>query len=234
MDKYNFVLDKDEQTSISQYFTKVFGLMSFGLVCTALIAYSFASSELTQKMFEFGGMVPFYVLMGFELLLVWYLSKNVLTLSKTISAALFVFYALLNGVTLSVIFYVYSMGSIASTFFITSATFGLMSLYGYITKTDLTKLGSFLMMGVMGIVVASVVNIFLGSDTLQWIISFIGVFIFIGLTAYDTQKIKNNYYAAQDDNELKDKLAITGALSLYLDFINLFLFLLRFIGGSRD
>ena len=147
------------------------------------------------------------------------------------ATALFYAYAILNGVTLSPIFFVYTSSSIALTFFVTSGVFLAMSIYGYTTKRDLTKLGSFLIMALIGLIICSIVNIFWANSTMDWIISFAGVIIFIGLTAWDTQKIKE---MAQETDEMNaGKLATIGALSLYLDFINLFLYLLRFL-GSRD
>jgi len=138
----------------------------------------------------------------------------------------------LMGISLSSIFLMYTGGSIARVFFITSGTFGAMSIYGYTTKRDLTKLGSFLMMGLFGIIIASVVNMFMGSERMEFIISILGVLIFVGLTAYDTQKIKN-MYASSDTGELMGKKAVMGALTLYLDFINLFIMLLRLFGQRR-
>ena len=141
-------------------------------------------------------------------------------------------FAALMGPSLSWILLVYTGVSVARVFFITSATFGAMSIYGYTTKRDLTKLGSFLMMGLIGIIIASLVNIFLKSGMMYFIISILGVLIFVGLTAYDTQKIKN-MYAASDSGELMGKKAVMGALTLYLDFINLFIMLLRLFGQRR-
>ena len=154
-------------------------------------------------------------------------------LSNGAMIGLFVLFAALMGASLSSIFLVYSLGSITSTFFITAGTFGAMSAYGYFTKTDLTKFRSFLFMALIGLIIASVVNIFLKSATMMWIVSFVGVLIFVGLTAYDTQQVKH-LAAANLDPALTDKLATIGALNLYLDFINLFLYLLRFLGASRD
>src|SRR5699024_866311 len=143
-------------------------------------------------------------------------------------------YSLLNGATLSVIFLAYTAASISTTFFITAGTFIVMSAFGYFTKADLTQFGKIFMMLLIGIIIASVVNFFLKNETLYWIVSYVGVAIFVGLIAYDTQKIKRFFLEAEGDEEMIKKISIMGALTLYLDVINLFLFLLRFFGGRRD
>ena len=147
------------------------------------------------------------------------------------ATALFFLFAIVNGLSLAPIFLIYTTTSIASTFFITAATFGAMSLYGYFTNTDLSKFGSILVMALIGLIICAVVNIFVASSTLEWIISGAGVLIFVGLTAWDTQKIKNMALSMPDASD--GRLATIGALSLYLDFINLFLYLLRFLGDRR-
>jgi FtsH-binding integral membrane protein len=177
--------------------------------------------------------VIFWGLLIMELVLVWGLSAAINKLPAVLATLIFLFYAALNGVTFSVIFLVYQLGSIAYTFFITAAMFGAMSVFGYVTKIDLTKVGGFLMMGLVGLIIASVVNIFVASSTLDWLISYIGVFIFVGLTAYDTQKIKNMSMNVESASEEGNKASIMGALALYLDFINLFLLLLRIMGRRR-
>ena len=153
-------------------------------------------------------------------------------MSTTTANVMFLLYAILNGATLSSIFFAYQLGSIAFTFFITAGVFLAMSIYGFVTKKDLNTFGSYCVMGLFGIIIASVVNLFVHSSTLEWIVSFIGVGIFMGLTAWDTQKIKESAYAVEPSGV--GKLAVIGALSLYLDFINMFLYLLRFFGNSRD
>jgi FtsH-binding integral membrane protein len=153
-------------------------------------------------------------------------------MSASKAQSIFWVFAALMGASLASIFIVYTQMSIARVFFITSGTFGAMSIYGYTTKRDLTKLGSFLMMGLFGIIIASVVNMFLNSSMMHFVISILGVLIFVGLTAYDTQKIKNMYLAS-DSGELMGKKAVMGALTLYLDFINLFIMLLRLFGQRR-
>ena len=155
-------------------------------------------------------------------------------LSATAATLLFVLYSIVNGATLSVIFLAYTMTSIASVFFITAGTFAVMAFIGYTTKTDLTSFGKMLMMGLIGIILATVVNIFIGSSMLNMMVSYVGVVVFVGLTAYDSQKIKNLLYQVDNMSEEAQKLALLGSLTLYLDFINLFLMLLRIFGGNRD
>ncbi len=160
-----------------------------------------------------------------------YLSARIDKMTGTTASLLFYAYAILNGLTLSLIFYAYSLPSIAQTFFITAGTFGAMSVYGYFTKSDLSKIGSILIMALFGLIICIVVNLFMNSQTLDWIISGAGVLIFIGLTAWDTQKIKR--MIELNPGATDGRLATIGALSLYLDFVNLFLYLLRFL-GNRD
>ncbi len=177
----------------------------------------------------------FWGLMLAELGMVFYFSARVMQMSLTTAGLVFAAYSILNGVTLSFIFMAYTMQSIATTFFVTAGTFGAMTLVGYTVKKDLSTLGRILFMALIGIIIATVVNIFVGSSALQFGISILGVLIFTGLTAYDTQKIKwmiQNYGDRQDETAMK--LALIGSLTLYLDFINLFLYLLRFLGSSRD
>jgi uncharacterized protein len=208
---------------------QVYAWMGLGLAITAVMALVTVSSPELFKAIV-GNRPVFYGLMIGELALVFILSGALDRLSATVATLLFLGYSLLNGVTLSVIFLVYTADSIASTFFVTAATFGAMSVYGAVTKKDLTSWGSFLFMGLIGVVIASVVNIFLRSDSVSWVLSAIGVIVFTGLTAYDTWKLK----ALAADGVTGRKPAILGALTLYLDFINLFLMLLRFMGGRRD
>ena len=177
----------------------------------------------------------FWGLMLAELGLVFYFSARVMQMSLTTAGLVFAAYSILNGVTLSFIFMAYTMQSIATTFFVTAGTFGAMTLVGYTIKKDLSTFGRILIMALIGIIIASVVNIFVGSSALQFGISILGVLVFTGLTAYDTQKIKWMIQAYGDrQDETAMKLALVGSLTLYLDFINLFLYLLRFLGNSRD
>ena len=166
--------------------------------------------------------------------LVFLMGGMVNKMSSTMLLATFLIFSMIMGISLSYIFLIYSVGSIVNVFFITAAVFGVMAVAGYTTKTDLTKLGSILMIGLIGIIIASVVNMFLGSSTMDYIISIIGVVVFTGLTAYDVQKLKRMGEQVATGTETAQKMALMGALSLYLDFINLFLMLLRLFGGRRD
>ena len=179
----------------------------------------------------FSHQAMFWVLMAVELGLVIAISAAINKLSTATATALFYLYSVVNGIVLTPIFMVYTMSSIGFTFLITSLTFGAMTIFGYVTKQDLTKFGAILFMGLIGLIICSLVNIFLQSSALEWGISIVGVLIFVGLTAWDTQKIKE--MASMADQSQVGKVATLGALSLYLDFINLFLYLLRFF-GSRD
>lgn len=210
---------------------KVYTRMFFALIVTALTALYVASSPAILATI-FGSKVIFFGLIIAELAVVFVVSGMLDKLSSTTAVLLFYLYAILNGVVFSSIFVIYELGSIAYTFFITAGVFGAMSVYGLVTKNDMTKFGSYCIMALFGLIIASVVNIFVASSTLDWIISLVGVALFIGLTAWDTQKIKNAAYMTEPSQT--GKLATIGALSLYLDFINLFLYLLRFFGRSND
>jgi len=208
---------------------QVYAWMGLGLALTAVMALMTVSSPGLYQAIV-GNRLVFYGLMIGELALVFVLSGAIQRLSAGVATLLFLGYSVLNGLTLSVIFLVYTADSIASTFAVSAAMFGAMSIYGYVTKKDLTSWGNFLFMGLIGIVLASLVNIFLKNDAVSWVISAIGVVVFTGLTAYDTWKIKALAAAGEEGR----KPAILGALTLYLDFINLFLMLLRLTGGRRD
>ncbi len=220
------------QTELSVYFAKVFGWMFLGLFATAAAAYFTANSDFLMGI-VYSNIFVFFGIMIAEIALVVYLSARITKIQYSTAVFVFLLYAVLNGITFSVILLIYTQTSIASTFMITALTFGAMSLYGYVTKTDLSRFRNILFMGLIGLIILSLVNIFLRSDTASWIISILGLFVFLGLTAYDTQKIKQLYYATQNNLELQRKVAIRGALSLYLDFINLFLILLRLFGRRR-
>ena len=221
------------QDAASIFLAKVFNWMAVGLGLTGVVAYFAASSGVTAAIVA----SPMFMILIFaELGLVFFLSARISKIEATTAASLFLGYSFLNGLTLSSIFLAYTSSSIAATFFITAGMFGAMAAYGLVTKRDLSGFGSFLFMGLVGIIIASVVNIFLKSSGLHWMISFIGVLVFTGLTAYDVQKIKQmgeDGILSQGESAIK-KGAIMGALTLYLDFINLFLMLLRFFGGSRN
>ena len=216
---------------LSTVMRKVYVRMFLALVVTAFTALYVASSPalLTTIL---GSRAIFFGLMIAELAVVFVISGMLHKLSTVTAALLFYLYAILNGVVFSSIFVVYELGSIAYTFFITAGVFGAMSVYGLVTKNDMTRFGSYCVMALFGLIIATVVNIFVASSTLDWIISFVGVALFIGLTAWDTQKIKNAAYEVEPSQ--MGKLATIGALSLYLDFINLFLYLLRFFGRGND
>src|SRR5262249_38154077 len=192
---------------------------------TALLV---ASSPAALELIFGNPMVYLGLLLG-ELLMVVSFSAIARRTSAIVAGALFFVYAIMNGLTLSVIFLAYTQSSIASTFFVTGGTFAAMSAYGFLTRRDLTSVGNFMMMGFFGLLIASVVNLFLHSPMIYWLTTYMGVLIFVGLTAYDTQKIKQLAFVGGGE-DAENKSAIHGALSLYLDFINLFLFLLRILG----
>lgn len=219
---------------VNSFVRSVYNWMFVGLAVTGFIAYYVSTNEGMMS-FIYGHRMVFWGILLAELALVFAISGMVNRMSAGTATGLFVLYSALNGLTLSVIFLLYTRSSIVSTFFICAGTFLACSIYGWTTKRDLTSLGGFLMMGLFGIIIASIVNIFLRSGAVSVIVSYIGVFVFVGLTAYDTQKLKNMALTqpAGIDGGVLRKGAILGALSLYLDFINLFLFLLR-IFGSRD
>lgn len=217
---------------ISNFLPKVYGWMTAGLALTAFAAMLTLSSQGLLNLI-FGNKLIFYALIFGELGLVIALSAAINKISSTTATLMFLLYSALNGVTFASIFLIYTSSSIASTFLVASGTFGAVSIYGYVTKRDLTGWGSFFFMGLIGIIIASVVNIFLQSEMINWIISYVGVFVFVGLTAYDTQKIKQIGAAGFNDEESRKKASIIGALRLYLDFINLFLMLLRIMGTRR-
>lgn len=208
----------------------VYMWMCTALLLTGATASLVAGSE-TLINFILGSKIVFYGLLIAELALVWVVSSKVTQLSLPTLSGLFMLYSVLTGMTFSIYFLVFTMESIASTFFITAGTFAVMSIYGYVTKSDLTKIGNLCFMALIGLIIASVVNIFLKSEMMYWIVTYVGVLIFIGLIAYDTQKIKA--LATADNNEFTQKLAICGALALYLDFINLFIMLLRIFGQRK-
>ena len=228
---------REQQLEVSRAFPvlmqKVYLWMSLALVITGFTAYFVATSQTLLTMI-FGNSLVMWGLIIAEFALVFSISGAINKLSLTTATLLFTLYSVLNGATLSVIFLAYTLSSIASVFFITSATFGAMALYGYFTKKDLSSWGRILFMALIGIIIATVVNIFLKSGALNMIVSYVGVLVFVGLTAYDSQKIKEMLLQAPDAGEGMQKIALLGALSLYLDFINLFIYLLRIFGSSRD
>ena len=222
------------QVIVNEFIRSVYNWMAIGLGLTGFIALYVSNSPNMIRLI-YGNQVLFFGLIIGELGLVFYLSARVQKIQASTATALFILYAALNGVTLSFIFLIYTSSSITSTFFICAATFVSCSIYGMVTKRDLTSLGGFMAMGLIGIIIASVVNMFIRSSGMSMIISYIGVFVFVGLTAYDTQKLKNMALTQPAGLEagLVRKGAIMGALALYLDFINLFLMLLRILGSRR-
>ena len=216
---------------LRRYMLSVYNYMAGGLAVSGLIAYLVASSPTLLRAVWGSGLM--WVVMLAPVALVFFFSFRIQKMSFGAAQLTYWIYAALMGLSLSFIFLAYTGTSIARVFFITAGTFAAMSLYGYTTRRDLTGMGSFLFMGLIGIILAGLVNIFIQSTALQFAISVIGVIVFVGLTAYDTQKIKE-WYVANDDGATMGKKAIFGALNLYLDFINLFLMLLRLFGSSRS
>jgi FtsH-binding integral membrane protein len=225
----NAVSSASREAGHAAFFRKVYAFMALGLGATAVTALLVASSEEAIRFILLNRPV-FYGLLFGQIAMVWAFSSLAPRISAMAAGALFFTYAIMNGLTLSVIFLIYTSSSIATTFFVCAGTFGAMSLFGYATKRDLTGVGSFAMMGFFGLLIASIVNIFLQSPMIYWLTTFMGVIVFVGLTAYDTQKIKQ---LDAGDAEANNKGAINGALILYLDFINLFLFLLRLFGRRK-
>jgi FtsH-binding integral membrane protein len=208
--------------------------MTAGLAMTGVVSYAVATNHTLLRMF-LGSSVSFLFIIFAQFGLVIYLSARLQKMASTSAIAAFMGYSILTGITLSVIFYAYSGLVISRAFFTTAASFGGMSLYGMTTKRDLDGIGHYLIMGLWGIIIASLINMFLGSANVYYIISIIGVLVFLGLTAWDTQKIRkmNDAYGPSMDEETYIKLSIIGALMLYLDFINIFLFLLRIFGRNN-
>ena len=211
---------------------RVYIRMFVGLLISAFCALGVASSVPAMQ-FIFGNQLVFWGIFIAMIAMAIMIPARLMKMSTTTCLALFCVFSALMGVWLAPIFIAYRLGTIVYTFFITAGTFGAMSVYGYFTKSDLSKMGTYLMMALLGLIIASVVNIFLKSSAMEWIISIVGVLIFTGLTAWDTQQIKR-MAAGNFEPQLADKLATMGAFNLYLDFINLFLFLLRIFGGNRD
>jgi uncharacterized protein len=228
------IYSRREQAAAIQtnFVARVYNWMGLGLATTAVVALMTASSPALLN-YIFGSQLVFFGLIVAELGLVMTLSAAIGRLQATTAVLMFFAYSALNGLTLSAIFIAYTSASIANTFFVTAGTFGAMSLYGYATKRDLTSWGSFLFMGLIGIVIASLVNIFLQSEMIYWLVTYAGVIVFVGLTAYDAQQIKAMALHGFNDEESERKGAVIGALRLYLDFVNLFLMLLNIFGRRR-
>ncbi len=211
---------------------KTYLWMTMALVITGLTAYVVATNQTITTFLALHHQL-IWVLLIAELGLVIGLNAAINKISLPVATLMFITYAVLNGVTFSSLFYVYTMGSLATTFLITAGTFGAMSAVGFFTKVDLSSIGKILLMALIGLIIATVVNLFVQSSALEMILSYVGVLVFVGLTAYDTQKIKQMFMMAPDAGAATQKYALIGALMLYLDFVNLFLYLLR-IFGKRD
>lgn len=237
MNMNNFIDDQTqpmtavESTLAGAMMRKVYLWMTMALAISGLTAYYAAGSHAFMSALV-ANRFAFIMLFVIELGLVIGLSAAIDRLSALTATIMFLIYSVVNGATLSVIFLAYEMGSIANMFFITAGTFAAMALFGTVTKRDLSKLGSYLYMALFGLIIAGVVNVFLHSARFDYIVSIVGVLVFTGLTAYDVQKIRSMIFTAGEDEELSTKVAIIGALTLYLDFVNLFLYLLR-LGGNR-
>lgn len=220
---------------VSAVMKSVYFKMFLGLLVTAAVAWFVAATANSDRSFLVYMAQHSWVYWGLaivEIGLVLWISAGLRKMSSGMATGLFFLFAIVNGLTLSIIFVVYQIAAIFKTFLITAGVFGAMSIYGYFTTKDLTRIGSFLYMALFGLIILAVVNMFWANSTMEWIVSGLGVLIFIGLTAWDTQQIKQMAYA--DPSMANGRLATLGSLSLYLDFINLFLYLLRFFGGNRD
>lgn len=228
----NYTESAELKSLQAAFITKVYGWMFLALMVTGIVAMLTASSE-TMLRLVLGSRINFYLLFAVQIGLVIGISWGINRISSMVATLLFMLYSVVTGLTFSVIFLVYTTSSIASTFLVTALTFGVMSAIGYFTKKDLTGMGRMLMMALIGVIIASVVNWFMKSPMIYWIVTYVGLFVFIGLVAYDTQKIKRMAILQIENPENGKKGAILGALSLYLDFINIFLLLLRLLGGRK-
>ncbi len=224
---------RDHALATTSFVRRVYNWMALGLALTAITSLYTVSSPVMLQLI-FGNPISLIVLIVAQLGIVVALSAAINRIKSSTAVFMFFFYAFLNGLTLSAIFLVYTKSSIANVFFTTAGMFAVMSIYGYTTKRDLTSLGSFMMMGLIGIIIASLVNFFFASPLIYWLITYAGILIFVGLTAYDAQKIKEMAYAGFAGEEMERKGAVIGALRIYLDFINLFLLLLRVFGRRNN
>lgn len=231
----NYVNERDLQASLAfpALMRKVYLWMTLALVITAITAYGVATSPAAIQLI-LGNKAVFFGLIIAEFALVFAVGGMINKLSITTATLLFTLYSVVNGATLSIVLLAYTQESVTQVFFITAGTFAAMSAVGYITKRDLSSVGKILFMALIGLIIATVVNIFWKNSGFMAILNYLGVLIFVGLTAYDTQKIKNMLLTAEDGGEVGQKMALLGALTLYLDFINLFLYLLRILGKARD
>ncbi len=236
MDRYphsNDSIIQQARTGLQTYMAQVYGWMTCGLLLTAVVSWYAANTPAVLELI-FSNRITFFGLIIVQLGLVFVLSGMVHKLSGAVATGLFMFYSAITGLTVASIFLVYTSSSIAGTFVVAGGMFGAMSFWGYTTRRDLSGMGSLLFMALIGIVLASLVNLWLKSSALMWAVTYIGVVVFVGLTAYDTQKLKNMGETINvDDKENLRRYSIMGALTLYLDFINLFLMLLRIFGNRR-
>ena len=223
----------ESYTNLHVLMRKVYTWMTLALVITGITAWVVAHSPAILQMIMTNKILFLGLLFG-ELILVWSVSAAINRLSLTTATLLFVLYSVLNGVTMSFIFLAYTYESVTNVFLITAGTFAAMAFFGYFTKTDLSSIGRILFMALIGLIIATIVNIFVKSSGFGMILNYLGVLIFVGLTAWDTQKIKQMLSMAEDTGETAQKVALMGALSLYLDFINLFIHLLRIMGNNRN
>jgi hypothetical protein len=228
----SFAPPEVRQQAATGFLQAVFGWMTVGLALTGVVAWFTAHNPALQQV-VLGNRLVFFGLILAEFAMVIGVSAAINRLSYAAAGSLFLLYSGLNGLTLSAIFLIYTMNSVAGVFFISAGTFGAVALYGATTKRDLSSLGALSFMGLIGIILASVVNMFVGSSSFMLLISYIGVAVFVGLTAYDMQRLKAMHMSGAMQGETGAKLAVLGALSLYLDFINLFLMLLRILGNRR-
>lgn len=220
-------------TEQQRFMVRVYNWMGAGLATSGVVSMLTASSDTMVELI-FGNPIVFYGIFIAEIVMVFWLAGYIHKMSARTAQGVFLGYSVINGVTLSSIFLTYSASLIVSTFFITAGTFGAMSIYGYTTKRDITSWGSFFLMGLFAIIIASIVNLFLKSPMIDFVVSCVGVFVFVGLTAYDTQEIKKMNILGNEGSDEDTKEAISGALRLYLDFINLFLQLLRILSIFRE
>ena len=226
-------IDSNTQSGYLAILKNVYLWMTLALGISGVTAIAVANSPQLLELLYGNGLALFIVFIA-QLGLVWLISARISSMSINTATALFIAYSILTGVTLASIFIVFTQESIASVFFISAGTFAAISLYGYTTKRDLSNWRTYLLMGLIGLIIASVVNWFMHSEMLYWIISYVGVLVFVGLTAYDTQKIKQMALVSYNqEGEISQKIALLGALTLYLDFINLFIYLLRIFGRRK-
>lgn len=226
------ITNEEATAELQRFIVIVYGWMSLALFVTGLVAIWTASNPDLIKII-IGNSFVFIALIVTEFILVAYLVGWIMKMSSQTATFIFILYSILNGLTLSVIFLAFTKESLASTFFVTAGTFAIMSIYGYFTKTDLTRLGNLFLMGLIGLILATILNMFYQNETLYWITTYLGILIFVGLIAYDTQKIKKIHIMGYEGTDEEKKEAIIGALSLYLDFINLFLMILRLMGRRK-